>query len=83
MASNANTPSTLAELEGTRLEISIMPRGNEKPTITITSYYRAVNAIRAIFIALTYSILCWLLRRLFSGMAKGVHVPTLSAYTQL
>ena len=81
MASNANTPSTLAELEGTRLEISIMPRGNEKPTIT--SYYQAVAAIRAIFIALTYSILCWLLQRLFSGMAKGVHVPTLLAYTQL
>ena len=54
-----NTPSTLAELEGTRLQISIMPRGNDKRTctITISSYYRAVAAI---FIARIYSILCWL-----------------------
>ena len=30
-----NIPSTLAELEGTRLDISIMtPRGYEKPTFT-------------------------------------------------
>ena len=76
LASNANTPSTLAKLEGTRLEISIMPRGNEKRTcmIMISSYYRAVAAI---FIACIYSILCWLLRRLFSDIAKGVHMPTL------
>ena len=65
-----NTPSTLAKLEGMRLEISIMPRGNEKCmcTITISSYYRAVAAI---FIALIYSILCWLLRRFFFRYGQG------------
>ena len=57
MANNANTPSSLAELKGTRLEISVMPRGNEKRTCMITSYYRAIAAI---FIARIYSIIIML-----------------------